>query len=1187
MLRLEPGAVVFGLRVERELGRGAFGVVYLAEDELIGRQVAVKVISATVAPSGARESALREARAVGRLKNARIVTLHRVHPMEGEQGWLLEMEFVEGGSLTALLDRDRKLPVDEALPMLTGILEGLQAAHAANIVHGDVKPGNVLLDAQGEVKLADFGLSWMMDDQSLSQSAEEGPVGTPMYMAPEVIMGEPRLPASDLWSVGIVAYRMLAGRMPFRTNNLHDLFFSVQNATPSPLPVSVPEFLQALVARLLSKSPGERPTAADALSEIRRATKSAPTPARRAPARVLPPAPKLFGRAGELEELDELLVGLDDNRGAALLVTGDAGSGKTALVAALVARAAKRGLRWIESTASAMQGVLRPLLRAVARVVESEPGLEERLAADMLAPDLVRELLDGRIDMNLGSRPQIVWAVEQLLRGIAKETPLLLVVENAHETDAEDHKLLSELATRVARSPVLVVVTYRTHDVDASAPESRSLAGFHDLASVEGIRHMGLGPLPANEIYGLLEHLSDAIHIEGDIAQRVIQLSEGNPLFAVEMMRHFEDVGAVVMDGSSMRSGETWEASSLPSRFHELVAARLSGLGADERGLIDAAAVDGREFDGEALEAVLDRPLLGILRDLQRLYRDHNLVESHGDGYRFTNSVVQEVVYEEIAPALRRAIHQRIAGHLEERATDVDPERVGLHWERAGQLDSAIPHLMRAAAGAAERQERRRLVDLCGRAGVTPDYVAKELAQNHLDTLLSLGHAYTDLSRPADADKLFALLEETGDEEERLRVRVNRLQTVIYTTGVSDTTTFQRAAESLPLCWERGDAKYELGVIAKWRGALTEAEGWLRAAQEDYQALGLVARQGNTRIQLASLALRADRFGDAEELYAEAAAMCRAAGREINASAADVNRAIAAFESGRLEGLEPVVERAVRTLTLEGSMTLAPGGSVVLAQLRYALGDLDGSVRAVEAALDMLDAEQDAAALEDARLEEAHLAAIRGRLDEALRSVALARQLAEEQQHLLGQVCAACVETQILCFAGDREGASTSARRAQELALASEEMMTRRAPVDWLAEAIVYGLPVQAVRCGRGSELMQAALAYASGDEKIVAPVTRPGPRRFAIAVLQDGLAGEALWRTGQADEARQRTADALKRSEGLGHVWLQAWLLRQLCRMGEARNEALDALIWRLAENLEQKGERRRLVQAWAPPHS
>ncbi|MGQ0612232.1 MAG: serine/threonine-protein kinase, partial [Planctomycetaceae bacterium] len=187
---LRTGERIGDLRIERVLGHGAFAVVYLATDTLLHRPVALKVLRFPSAGAATPETdrALAEARIVGALKSPHVVTLYRVHGAAGTGRWMFEMEYIEGESLEALLQRTKVLPPERLERILEGILRGLEAAHGGGVAHGDIKPANVLLGAAGEVKLADFGLARLLGEASLALEFGDGGAGTPRYMAPEVIM---------------------------------------------------------------------------------------------------------------------------------------------------------------------------------------------------------------------------------------------------------------------------------------------------------------------------------------------------------------------------------------------------------------------------------------------------------------------------------------------------------------------------------------------------------------------------------------------------------------------------------------------------------------------------------------------------------------------------------------------------------------------------------------------------------------------------------------------------------------------------------------------------------------------------------------------------------------------------------------------------------------------------------------
>ncbi len=1175
MPRLEPGSVVQGLRVERELGRGAFGTVYLAEDELLGRRVALKVVATPALEL--RDRGLQEARVVARVKSPFIVTLYRVHALANDQGWLLEMEYVGGGSLKELLAREGRFAVPRALEIARGVLDGLRSAHAVGIVHGDIKPGNVLLEPSGAVKLADFGLSWLIDDATIS-SIGSGPVGTPAYMAPEVILGERNRMPSDLWGVGVILYEMLAGRLPFRATRLQEFFLAVVNAEPPPLPPGVPLFLQRLVARLLSKSASDRPTAEEAFSDLDGAAREQPGRAPPAPAR-LHAGPQLCGRASETGVLKGVLDRLGTGEGAALLVTGEAGVGKSALLQWMLAEAGARGMLTLEVTVSRLEGALRPLLAGARRIVPPDfvvPGLPEAVGT---------QLLHGDRAWDAGTRQQVAWMVAQIFEALGRERPLVLAVENAQEADAEDARLLKDLLLHLPANGIVTAVAFRTHDAESSRAGD-SAASLHEIASVGGLRMLELAPLSPEAIHMLLERQTHASHIEPSVAQRLVGFANGNPLLATEMLHHLSALGSVVTDGSSLRPAAGWDGATLPARFHDLVARRLAGLSETHRALLDAAAVDGRVFDGEALQAVLGRPLLEILRDLQRLYRERHLVEPQGEGYRFTSPLLQEVLYEEIAPALRRAIHRGLAEHLEQRGEGVDAGRIGVHWEQAGAAGRAAPHLMRAAAEAARRQEKLRLIDLCRRGGVEPGKIGPEQAQAHLDTLLRLAAALRELGRLDEMDRVYDdLLKGVHDEGALCRIRVRRTMAHYHTRGAKsvDRPFLERAAATLPVCAESGNAKMLLGLIAKMEGHPADAERAFRAADADFRAVGDDGLRTATLNQLAALAMRAQRHDDAESLYRDAGRLARETGRPINAAIADINGALAALEGGRIDGLDAEVESALRTLMMAGTGPV-PSATIMLAHVLYAQGRLPDAFARVESGVDLLRQYADPASTEAVRSEEAHLAAVQGLLPRARGALDEARTAAEGRGHLLARVSLACIGAQLHCMEGDLDAARKAALRANELAAGAEEASVGQEAALWLSEAVVYGLPADCLPPGP-HPFVDAARAFALPGRALLPPEGIPGHRREILRLVRDLWAAEALRRAGRGEAAATAMREVVDGARALGHVWMTlASMARLHAWTGDAAiAEERSHLLLSVAERTPVGAERERLLAAWA----
>jgi tRNA A-37 threonylcarbamoyl transferase component Bud32 len=261
-------------QVLRRLGRGGMAEVYLAEQLSLRRQVAIKVLRSTLAQDEAYVRRFHhEAQAAAKLVHANIVAIHEVGQVEG---WhYIAQEYVPGQNLKQLITRlGRGLEAPQAVTILRQVCAALQRASEQNITHRDIKPENIMLASTGEVKVADFGLARIAQAGESLQLTQVGiTMGTPLYMSPEQVEGKEVDPRSDLYSLGVTAYHMLAGRPPFDGETA--LAVAVQHLKQEPerlekLRPDLPPGLCSLVHRLLAKSPGDRyQRAVDVLRDLR------------------------------------------------------------------------------------------------------------------------------------------------------------------------------------------------------------------------------------------------------------------------------------------------------------------------------------------------------------------------------------------------------------------------------------------------------------------------------------------------------------------------------------------------------------------------------------------------------------------------------------------------------------------------------------------------------------------------------------------------------------------------------------------------------------------------------------------------------------------------------------------------------------------------------------------------------
>jgi Protein kinase domain len=241
-------------RLGRKLGQGGMGVVWAAVDEVLDRPVAVKEV---VSPTG-DQRAFQEAQAAARLASPHVVTIHDLVTDQGKP-WIV-MELVPGRSLATLL-KDGPLTEPQAVAIAVNVLKALVTAHDSGVLHRDVKPSNILLD-EDRVLLSDFGIAAVDGRSTLTGSQDL--IGSLEYLAPERMLGDDATPAADLWSLGVTLYRAVEGKSPYARADLPSALAAAMTREPDP-PKRV-RTLWPLIERLLSRQPGDRGTARDALA---------------------------------------------------------------------------------------------------------------------------------------------------------------------------------------------------------------------------------------------------------------------------------------------------------------------------------------------------------------------------------------------------------------------------------------------------------------------------------------------------------------------------------------------------------------------------------------------------------------------------------------------------------------------------------------------------------------------------------------------------------------------------------------------------------------------------------------------------------------------------------------------------------------------------------------------------------
>jgi len=274
-------------RIQGTLGKGAMGTVYVAQDTELDRRVAVKVLdpqAASAEDGDFQERFLREARVAAGLNHPNLVAVYDVGEAAGLEGPFIVMEMVDGESLRDLLARTGAMPPARAASVIRQAAEGLHHAHGKGIVHRDVKPSNLLVTRDGTVKVADFGIARPIASE-MTQTGQL--LGTPHYMAPEQITGDPVDARTDVFGLGVVLYQLLTGEKPFAGDTLTAVSYRIVHTDPVPASAirpSVPPAFDPVLAQAMARNPAERYQDALSLAEALRPLESAPTGAAGGPA---------------------------------------------------------------------------------------------------------------------------------------------------------------------------------------------------------------------------------------------------------------------------------------------------------------------------------------------------------------------------------------------------------------------------------------------------------------------------------------------------------------------------------------------------------------------------------------------------------------------------------------------------------------------------------------------------------------------------------------------------------------------------------------------------------------------------------------------------------------------------------------------------------------------------------------
>jgi serine/threonine protein kinase len=841
----------------RRLGSGGMGVVYLALDRERNLAVALKTLRHPTADAVLRFK--REFRSLQDVQHPNLVCLGELY--EEAQQFFFTMELVDGVDFFSYVRTGLDDPTDDILPVtpaggasgtptpsppaalascpfredrlrlaLAQLAGGVSALHAHGKIHRDIKPSNIRVSAGGRVVLLDFGL--VTETLAHDAISEIHVVGTTSYMSPEQAAAMPVTPAADWYSVGVVLYQALTGRLPFYGTPM-EVMLAKQQTEPRPprsLVPAVPEDLDAICRALLKTDPRRRAQGPEVLRCLGRL---APDEVSLASSSSLTQAPPFIGRVKELARLHKALSETRRGRQRTLVLEGESGMGKSALLRhfaeglktelprplVLSGRCYERE----DLPYKAFDGVVDALVRHLCTVdqvdaallVGGDMGLVARVFPVLRRVEAVRhaKVAEWETPNPQELRNRVFAALRGLLSRLAERAPLVVCIDDFQWADADSLMLLGEVLHEPEAPALLLVLTVRAGVEPGKRRPEHELARL--LPDVEVVTMAGLRPEETRELAVLLcQHARGQGTVD---PEALAKEAAGHPLFLSELVRYVATV----------------EAPALGTvRLDDALWARISRLDAPARHLLEAVAIAGAPVPLAVAAAAADLPPTQTAR-CPAILRVGMLARTTGARLKDTidtyHDRVRDCVLAHLDADERRRLHARLADALEAADPGLEnPKVLVRHLIAAGLGSKAARYAVRAAehAGLAlafdQSAEYYRLALELG----------EHRAGDRRALLVALGHALAHAGRCAEAAEAFLASLEGADVSTRLEMRrvaaemllvaghiergLEEMRLVLLEVGIAMPRTLQRALGSL--LWHRARLRLR-GLRFTARGA--------------------------------------------------------------------------------------------------------------------------------------------------------------------------------------------------------------------------------------------------------------------------------------------------------------------------------------------------------------------------------
>jgi hypothetical protein len=645
----EVSEIVAGrYRLTRKLARGGMGEVFSALDQSTSQKVALK----RMLPSALEHRSLvvhfmREYHALAELRHPRIIEVYDYGVDRNVPYYT--MELLDGQDLRDL----SPLPYKEACAYLRDVASSLALLHARRLLHRDVSPRNVRRTSDRRCKLLDFGAM-------MPFGVPANITGTAPCLPPEALQGGPLDQRSDLYALGALAYCVLTGRHGYAVSEFDELPVAWKQAVVPPRRRvrDIPDRLDELVMSLMSLDPMKRPSSAAEVIDWLSAIGELPPDDGAAIARSFLTTSHIWGRDAERLDLSKRLSKTLTGHGSALLIGGEAGSGKSRMLteAALIGQTC--GLTVVRTIARKQRGAAATLVAdLVSGLRQAAPVEAQRAAAKR---PLVRAQLQRSSDSSMHvafengeHRRRILGEVTEYVRDIARERPLLITIDDADRADDFSASLIAAIAHQTRNSPHVLIATY-TGEVERAG---QGLAAIAAVATT-----ITLKPLDRRQSSLLVSSLFGDVPNLELLSDWLYQVAHGNPKLTLELAEHLMNRGVVrYVDGTWVVSENITEP--VPQSMAEAMMLRLSGVSKSALALAALCCVRRGGVSAEVCLELVNAPAEEVFRALEELVRA-GVLESAGGEYVFAQAALRKALQRSLPADRSQQLHRRWAERL-------------------------------------------------------------------------------------------------------------------------------------------------------------------------------------------------------------------------------------------------------------------------------------------------------------------------------------------------------------------------------------------------------------------------------------------------------------------------------------------------------------------------------------------